>query len=163
MSRAVALGLLLALLAGCDDMTHQAKTPTDRDRGNQAAVEEPEQLVAATPEAPPPALTLALVRRGREEFNAFCSPCHGERGDGRGMVVQRGFPAPLSYHTDQARALGPADIYGIITNGRGVMYSYAARIRPADRWAIAAYVKALQASHDARIADVPADAREQLR
>jgi mono/diheme cytochrome c family protein len=79
------------------------------------------------------------------------------------MVVQRGFPAPPSYHTDQARALRPADIYGIITSGRGVMYSYAARIRPVDRWAIVAYVKALQASQDARMADVPAEARGQLR
>ena len=157
MTRDVLPVLLLALLlGGCDDMNKQAKN-------GQAPVREPASLVAAEPEAPPPALTQTLVERGRDAFDAFCSPCHARRGDGQGMVVQRGFPAPPSFHTDQARALAPADIYRVISDGQGVMYSFAARIRPADRRAITAYVKALQQSRDARIEDVPAGARGDLR
>lgn len=164
MKRGVLSVLLLGLLlGGCDDMSRQAKTPPARDKSGQAQIHEADQLVAAAPESPPPALTQGLVERGRDEFNAFCSPCHARRGDGRGMVVQRGFPAPPSFHTDQARALAPADIYRVISDGQGVMYSFAARIRPADRWAIAAYVKALQQSRNARIEDVPAGARGDLQ
>ncbi len=155
--------LLLCLLAACDDMNKQAKTPPDGDKSGQTAVTEPGQLVAATPELPPPALTRTLVERGRDEFHAFCAPCHAERGDGRGMVVQRGFPAPPSFHTDQARALAPAEIYQVISDGKGAMYSFAARIRPADRWAVVAYVHALQQSRNARIEDAPADMRERMR
>ena len=157
MTRDVLSVLLLALLlAGCDDMNKQAKN-------GRAPLREPPSLVAAEPEAPPPALTRSLVERGRDEFDAFCSPCHARSGDGHGMVVQRGFPAPPSFHTDQARAMAPADIYRVISDGQGVMYSFAARIRPADRWAITAYVKALQQSRNARIDDVPAGARGDLR
>ncbi len=163
MNRPSALLLLLGLLAGCDDMTKQAKNNADSDKHGQVAVQEPDQLVAATPDAPPPALTQGLVERGRDEFHAFCAPCHSERGDGKGMVVQRGFPQPPSFHTEQARAMAPADIYQVISEGRGVMYSFAARIRPADRWALVAYVRALQESRNAKLAEVPADQRGDLR
>jgi mono/diheme cytochrome c family protein len=91
-----------------------------------------------------PAMTLALVKRGRERFNIFCSECHGAGGDADGMVVKRGFPRPPSFH--EARLVNAPDQHfvDVITNGHGVMYSYADRVPPADRWAIAAYIRALQ-------------------
>jgi mono/diheme cytochrome c family protein len=98
---------------------------------------------------PGPALTPALLRRGRERFETFCTPCHGERGEGDGPVVRRGFPKPPSYHEERLRAAPPAYIVEVITNGRGAMWPYAERVPPLDRWAIAAYVKALQGEADA--------------
>ena len=91
-----------------------------------------------------PPMTLALVKRGHERFNIFCSECHGYGGDADGMVVQRGFPRPPSLH--EARLVAAPDAYfvDVITHGHGVMYSYADRVPPADRWAIAAYIRALQ-------------------
>jgi mono/diheme cytochrome c family protein len=91
-----------------------------------------------------PPMTLALVQRGRERFNIFCSECHGPTGDADGMVVQRGFPKPPSFH--EARLVNATDEHfvDVITNGNGVMYSYADRVPPRDRWAIAAYIRALQ-------------------
>jgi mono/diheme cytochrome c family protein len=91
-----------------------------------------------------PPMTLALVKRGRERFNIFCSECHGYGGDADGMVVRRGFPKPPSFH--EARLVNAPDEHfvDVITNGYGVMYSYADRVPPADRWAIAAYIRALQ-------------------
>ena len=91
-----------------------------------------------------PPMTLALVKRGRERFNIFCSECHGPGGDADGVVVQRGFPKPPSFH--EARLVNAPDEHfvDVITNGYGVMYSYADRVPPADRWAIAAYIRALQ-------------------
>jgi mono/diheme cytochrome c family protein len=91
-----------------------------------------------------PPMTLALVQRGRERFNIFCSECHGPGGDADGMVVQRGFPSPPSLH--EARLVNAPDEHfvDVITNGYGAMYSYADRVPPADRWAIAAYIRALQ-------------------
>jgi mono/diheme cytochrome c family protein len=163
MKRGAAICLVLALLAGCDDMTKQAKTPPDGDKKGQVAVKEPDDMVAATPDVPPPALTSSLVQRGHDEFNAFCAPCHAERGDGKGMVVQRGFPPPPSFHTEQARSMTPAEIYQVISEGQGVMYSFAGRIRPGDRWAIVAYVRALQISRNATPADVPDAARDTLQ
>lgn len=91
-----------------------------------------------------PPMTLALVQRGRERFNIFCSECHGPTGDADGMVVQRGFPRPPSFH--EARLVNAPDEHfvDVITNGHGVMYSYVDRVPPADRWAITAYIRALQ-------------------
>jgi mono/diheme cytochrome c family protein len=91
-----------------------------------------------------PPMTLALVQRGRERFNIFCSECHGPAGDADGVVVQRGFPKPPSFH--ELRLVNAPDEHfvDVITNGYGVMYSYADRVPPADRWAIAAYIRALQ-------------------
>jgi len=91
-----------------------------------------------------PPMTLALVYRGRERFNIFCSECHGLGGDADGMVVQRGFPKPPSFH--EARLVNAPDEHfvDVITHGYGVMYSYADRVPLADRWAIVAYIRALQ-------------------
>lgn len=138
-----ALILLPLLLGACDDMDKQPKTPTQGQGGNT-----PEGMVEAVADRPPPALTQSLVQRGRDDYHAFCAPCHAERGDGKGMVVQRGFPEPPSFHTEQARAMAPRDVYAVVSDGKGAMYSFAARISPADRWAIVAYVKALQVSRE---------------
>jgi hypothetical protein len=104
----------------------------------------------------------AFLLRGQERFNIFCSPCHGRVGDGQGMIVQRGFPQPPSFHTDRLRQQPVGYFYDVISNGFGVMYSYASRIPPQDRWAIVAYIRALQLSQNATLDNVPADARDKL-
>ena len=110
----------------------------------------------------PMPITRDLLKRGQERFNIYCSVCHGYEGDGNGMVVQRGFPPPNSYHIDRLRQAPPGYFYNVITNGYGVMYSYASRVEPSDRWAIAAYIRALQLSRTGRLADVPASERAKL-
>jgi mono/diheme cytochrome c family protein len=92
-----------------------------------------------------------LVRRGRERFEAFCSHCHGFAGDGDGMVVRRGFPDPPSYHVDRLRRAPVGHVYDVITNGLGRMPRFSDRIPPRDRWAIVAYVRALQVSRHAEV------------
>jgi mono/diheme cytochrome c family protein len=109
---------------------------------------------------PPPPLTLALLRRGRERFDIFCAPCHGFTGTGNGMIVQRGFPDPPSYLSEKLREAPIQHFYDVITNGYGVMFSYAARVPPPDRWAIIAYIRALQASATAQVADIPPEIRK---
>ena len=104
----------------------------------------------------------ATLARGRERFDIYCSPCHSIAGDGDGMVVRRGFPSPPSYHTDRLRNAPDAHFYSVITNGYGMMYSYVDRVAPADRWAIVAYIRALQLSQNARIGDVPPAQRAAL-
>lgn len=99
-------------------------------------------------DAPRP-ITAALLARGRERFEIFCAPCHGSDGYGDGMVARRGFPQPASYHTDRARGLPDAEIFVVVTGGRGKMPAYGPYIPPADRWAIIAYVRALQLSQHA--------------
>jgi mono/diheme cytochrome c family protein len=94
----------------------------------------------------PIAVTKAMLERGQERFNIYCSPCHNRIGDGRGMIVKRGFPHPPDYALVRLRNAPVGHFYDVITNGYGVMYSYAARVEPEDRWAIAAYIRALQAS-----------------
>lgn len=114
--------------------------------------------------APPgPAISQALLTRGRERYDAFCAPCHGYAGYGDGVVVQRGFPAPPSFHSAQQQALPRARIVEVITNGFGVMYPFADRMPPRDRWAIASYVKALQLSQSFPIDRLPDDLRSQVK
>jgi mono/diheme cytochrome c family protein len=110
----------------------------------------------------PVPLTRALVLRGRERFDIFCSPCHGRVGDGRGMIVERGFKRPPSYHIDRLRAQPIGYFFDVITNGFGQMSSYAAQVPPADRWAIAAYVRTLQLSQHAPVGRVSARDREEI-
>ncbi|MDA9408121.1 c-type cytochrome [Bradyrhizobium sp. CCBAU 45384] len=102
-----------------------------------------------------PHISAGLLARGRERYDIYCSPCHGLSGQGDGMIVQRGFPAPPSYHSSRLRAAPAAHFFDVITNGHGVMFSYAARIDPSDRWAIVAYIRALQESQGANVADTP--------
>ena len=110
----------------------------------------------------PVRVTLAMLARGRERFDIYCSPCHGRVGDGEGMVVQRGFPHPPSYFIDRLRQAGDGHFFDVITNGVGRMASYASRVDPADRWAIVAYIRALQLSQSATIEDVPPLERQRL-
>jgi mono/diheme cytochrome c family protein len=110
----------------------------------------------------PVKVTPALLARGQERFQIFCSPCHGRTGRGDGMIVQRGFKAPSSYHVDRLRAMPIGYFYDVITNGFGAMADYSAQVPPADRWAIAAYIRTLQYSQYAPLADVPADKRDLL-
>ena len=154
MRRAAVIALLL--LAGCHQnltMSNQKKLH-EWERSNvfrngkvlqvppQGSVSREQDVADVLAQKPP--MTLALVQRGRERFNAFCSECHGFGGDADGMVVQRGFPRPPSFH--EARLVNAPDEHfvDVITHGYGVMYSYADRVPPADRWAIAAYIRALQ-------------------
>ena len=110
----------------------------------------------------PNPVTPALLQRGRERFDIYCAPCHGRTGDGNGMIVQRGFPAPPSFHIDRLREAPPGHFFDVMTRGYGIMYSYAQRVEPSDRWAIAAYIRALQLSQHATPADVPASQRAKL-
>src|SRR6185503_16478059 len=104
----------------------------------------------------------AVLERGRERFDIYCAPCHGRTGDGNGMIVQRGFPVPPSYHIDRLRQTPAGYFFDVMTRGYGVMFPYAARVQPSDRWAIAAYIRALQLSHNARVADLSDQDRTQL-
>jgi mono/diheme cytochrome c family protein len=110
----------------------------------------------------PFAITSDVLKRGQDRFNVFCTPCHGSLGDGRGMVVRRGLKQPPSYHIDRLRTAPPGYFFDVMTNGFGVMYNYASRIKPEDRWAIAAYIRALQLSQGASLTDVPFDVRQRL-
>lgn len=110
----------------------------------------------------PFAITRADLERGRERYNIYCTPCHDYTGSGHGMIVQRGFPPPPSFHTDRLRSAPAGHFFDVITNGLGSMYSYAARVEPEDRWRIAAYIRALQLSRQATMQDAPGAARRKL-
>ena len=147
--------LLMLLLGGCDlSMERQDKgtaqgsatlwpggPPRQATPAGTIAVDQPARDRAL---ANPPPLTAALIDRGQERYGIYCSVCHGARGNGDGSVVKRGFPPPPSFHEARLIAAPPRYVVDVITHGHGIMYSYADRVDPADRWAIAAYVKALQ-------------------
>jgi mono/diheme cytochrome c family protein len=111
----------------------------------------------------PMPLSRELLARGQERFNIFCSPCHDQTGAGLGIVVRRGFTRPPSFHADRLREAPLGHFFDVMTRGFGAMYSYASRVPPEDRWAIAAYIRVLQAAQDARLADVPEQERERLQ
>ena len=111
----------------------------------------------------PVPVNLELLERGEERYKIFCTPCHGLQGDGNGMVAMRGMKQPPSYHQDRLRNAPNGYYYDNITNGFGQMLGYAAQIPPRDRWAIVAYIRALQLSRNAKIADLPAELREKLQ
>src|SRR5262245_47588293 len=112
---------------------------------------------------PPFTLTPQVMDRGQGRFNIYCSPCHGRLGYGNGMVVQRGFRAPPSYHIDRLRQAPLGHFYDVMTNGFGAMSSYADKVAPDDRWAVAAYIRALQLSQHATINDAPPEVRAKLQ
>ena len=150
------------LLAGCDDMTDQRKdNPYRVSRGDPAPLP-----FGAVPfgdkRTPPPPVTLALLQRGQSRFRAFCTPCHSELGDGHGMVVQRGFSPPPDYNSEALRQAPTEHFFDVITNGHGAMYSFAQRVPPNDRWAIAAYIRALQRSESATVAELSGPERAAL-
>ena len=107
-------------------------------------------------------ITERVMKRGQERFNVFCSPCHGRTGDGDGMVVQRGYRRPPTYHQDRLRQAPPGHFFDVMTNGFGAMPDHAVQIKAEDRWAIAAYIRALQLSANATVSDVAAADRGKL-
>lgn len=107
-----------------------------------------------------------FLERGKERFTIYCTPCHGQLGDGQGMIATRGLALkrqPATYHTDRLRKMPVGHFFDVITNGYGVMFSYAARVEKPDRWAIAAYIRVLQMSQNMRASDLPADQRAQIK
>ena len=127
-------------------------------RGERAREARAAALAASSAGAP----TLAQLERGRERFEIVCSPCHSVVGDGDGTVVRRGFPRPPSYHEERLRNAPDRHFFDVITNGYGVMFSYADRVAPADRWAIVAYIRALQISQHAELARLPQAVQDEL-
>jgi mono/diheme cytochrome c family protein len=121
------------------------------------------QANGAPVERIPVPVTRALLERGRERFGIYCTPCHGRLGTGDGMVVLRGFQRPTSYHIDRLREAPDGHFFDVITRGLGAMAGQGARLAPADRWAITAYIRALQLSQRARIEDVPPEERDKLK
>ena len=105
----------------------------------------------------------AMMRRGRQRYDIYCSPCHGLTGDGDGMVVQRGYRRPPSFTIERLRQAPPGHVYDVITNGFGAMPDYAAQIPVRDRWAIASYIRALQLSQYVVAAELSPQAQGQLR
>ena len=166
---ALAAVLLAPALAGCGkaNMDSQAKAKQWDENtffADRSSMREPVPGTVArnAPDVPAPqpkVITAALLERGRTQFNIFCSPCHGQSGDGRGMVVQRGFPQPPPLWLPRLEQAKASYLYDVITDGHGVMYSYADRVKSADRWAVIAYVRALQQSQDAKAADLPDEDR----
>lgn len=166
--------LMVPSLAGCDQkMADQPRyDPLEKSSqfsdGMSARTPVPGTVprdadLAPIKQAIPTPVTMEQLQRGRERFEIFCAPCHGRSGDGHGVVVRHGFPAPPSYHQDALRQAPDRHFYDVITNGYGAMYSYAARVPPADRWAIVAYIRALQVSRTVPVASLPADLRTRLQ
>jgi mono/diheme cytochrome c family protein len=117
---------------------------------------------AAFSDVLPMPLDRALLERGKQRYEIYCTPCHGQTGAGDGMIVQRGFRKAASFHTDRLRAQPVGYLFDVMTNGFGVMPDYSFQVKVEDRWAIAAYVRVLQQSQHARLADVPAAERALL-
>jgi cytochrome c5 len=107
-------------------------------------------------------LTAELLQRGQQRYAIYCTPCHGIQGDGLGMVAVRGMKHPPSYHQDRLRNEPVGYLYDVVTNGFGAMYGYSSQIPPRDRWAIIAYMRALQLSRNAPVSELPAELREKL-
>jgi mono/diheme cytochrome c family protein len=164
----------LAMLAACDDQRmldqpkYEAYERAPAFPGGQVMLAPPEGTVARGAAAyreallTRPPMSMALLERGRERFDIFCSPCHGRAGSGNGMIVQRGFPNPPSFHLERLRTAPDAHFVTVITHGWGAMYSYAARVPPEDRWAIVAYIRALQLSREAPVAALPQSLQAKL-
>jgi mono/diheme cytochrome c family protein len=110
----------------------------------------------------PIAVDKGVILRGQQRYDIYCSPCHGRIGNGLGMIVRRGFKQPPSYHIDRLRNAPVGHFYDVISNGYGAMLNYASQVQPRDRWAIIAYIRALQYSENANINDLPAEARAKV-
>ncbi len=181
--RAAVLGLLAFVLSGCGNMKHQnylrpEETSLHLPRGTSAQLPPP-HTVPHQPKLPddaflsgerdgqlvaqiPIPVTRELLRRGQDRFNIYCAVCHGPDGYGQGIVVRRGFPAPPSYHDPRLRNVPVGHFFQVMTRGFGAMYPYADRLSPQDRWAVAAYIRALQLSQNARQQDLAASDRQKL-
>lgn len=186
MRKFAALSVLLLLLGGCGrNMVNQAKfetyeaSPLFRDGGSSRPLPEDTlsreegsvsaEVYAGTSTAGPLTglpvkLTPELLARGQQRYNIYCSPCHNYSGDGKGIVVQRGLVGPRSFYDSAVISQPPSYFFTAMTNGFGQrMFSYAARIPYEDRWAIAAYVKALQFSRFAPVEALPAELQQQVK
>src|SRR5262249_3421533 len=108
-------------------------------------------------------LTRQVLARGQNRYNIYCTPCHALVGDGNGMIVQRGFKHPPSFHQQRLRNAPVGYFYDVISNGLGAMPDYASQLKPADRWAVAAYLRALQLSQNANEGDVAAADKDKLK
>ena len=175
------LAASLFLLAGCSLKQDMAEQPKDRPlwpsdfftdgRSARPLVENTvprgsllldELAVPKDSNTFPLPINSELLERGENRYKIFCSPCHGLQGDGNGMVALRGMKHPPTYHQDRLRQAPNGYMYDVITNGFGAMLSYSAQVAPRDRWAIVAYVRALQLSRNAKISDLPPDVREKV-
>ena len=128
----------------------------------RGSIAEDTLLVPKDSNAFPVPLNRELLERGQNRYKIFCTPCHGLQGDGNGMISMRGMKHPPSFHQDRLRQAPNGYFFDNITNGFGAMYGYSAQIPPRDRWAIIAYVRALQLSRNAKVADLPAELRQKL-
>src|SRR5690349_11470146 len=160
MNSALLIAAMMVLAASsCDDMRHQSRYGEQRESSlfadGKAVQAPPDGTIARGDPAleaalqDRPQMTAALLARGRERFGIYCAVCHDAAGYGQGIVPSRGFPHPPSYHIDRLRNAPSSYLVDVITHGHGAMYSYADRVAPADRWAIAAYIQALQLSQNA--------------
>jgi mono/diheme cytochrome c family protein len=157
---AAAAALLLAGMGlyACDNLSVQPDDKTWRPSEAMPAIKvwpispPPHTIARNDVTVPPPPLTLALIERGRQRYDIYCAPCHSPLGDGHGRIVERGFPAPPSFFEKKLLKMSFQHFYDVITHGHGIMYSYASRVMPRDRWAIAAYIRVLQHSQDTPVA-----------
>jgi Cytochrome C oxidase, cbb3-type, subunit III len=128
----------------------------------RGSIDDDDLFISRDSNAFPLQLTPELMQRGKERYGIFCTPCHGIQGDGNGMVAMRGMKHPPSYHSDRLRKVPNGYFFDIITNGFGAMLNYSAQIPPRDRWAIIAYIRALQFSRNAPVSELPSDLRDKL-
>jgi mono/diheme cytochrome c family protein len=163
MKRTVIILAMLPVLMGgsCEQMITQRKAAI-HSQAARAVRPDPDAVASQSEPTAPPPLSLALLQRGQQRFQIYCTPCHSELGDGDGMVVQRGFPHPPSYEIDRLRSAPTQHFFDVMTHGLGDMYSFAGRISSSDRWAIASYIRALQLSQHAAIASLPDAQRQAL-
>jgi len=176
------LGACLMLVGGCDrlrqDMGSQPKNkplsaseffqdgrserPLVENTVARGSILEDDLYEPKESNAFPLAVDLTLLERGEQRYQIFCSPCHGLQGDGNGMVAMRGMKHPPSYHQARLRQVPNGYLFDVITNGFGIMMGYSVQIPPRDRWAIVAYLRALQFSRNASASELPAELREKL-
>jgi mono/diheme cytochrome c family protein len=144
-----------------EGLLHYSRIPPEGTVEQEKSSYEAPQKVKDT-QKNPFTLTPTFLKQGREQFTVYCSPCHGISGYGNGMIVQRGFLAPPSYHSDRLRNAPDGHIFNVISKGIGSMYSYEDRISTSDRWAIIAYIRALQFSQNAKLNQLPVEDQRQI-
>ncbi|HXH67281.1 MAG TPA: cytochrome c [Candidatus Limnocylindrales bacterium] len=140
----------------------RSERPTVENTVARGSIQDDSLFVPKDSNAFPLPLTEELLERGQQRYGIFCTPCHGIQGDGMGMVAVRGMKHPPSYHQERLRNVPNGYLYDVVTNGFGAMYGYSSQIPPRDRWAIVAYLRALQLSRNAPVGQLPADLREKL-
>ena len=140
----------------------RSERPAEENTVARGSIQDDSLFVPKDSNAFPLPLTEELLERGQQRYGIFCTPCHGIQGDGMGMVAVRGMKHPPSYHQERLRNVPNGYLYDVVTNGFGAMYGYSSQIPPRDRWAIVAYLRALQLSRNAPVGQLPADLREKL-